>query len=258
MQSFKRLKLIKLNLINRNLSTYTNKEKTKNLNILMLGAPGVGKGTYGRFMKTDFNLPVLSSGDELRKVLNSPQGLGGEHEQLKNTLKEGKLAGDDFMLDFIKSFLNKPEFSNGIILDGYPRNEKQAKQLENLLEINLVVKIDLAEDVLIQKLLGRRVCKNCSRNYNIYSIYTDKYELDPLLPKKNIQKCDDCDSDLYQREDDNLNTIKDRLEVYKKMTHPLEDYYKKQGILFSFEMRRGIKDYYMIKDFITDFKNKRL
>ena len=124
------------------------------------------------------------------------------------------------------------------------------------MKFNLVVKIDLAEDVLISKLLGRRVCKNCGRNYNVYSLYNDKYELDPLPPKKNEGKCDDCDSDLYQREDDNLNTIKDRLEVYKKMTLPLEDYYKNLGIMHSFEMRRGIKDYYMIKDFITEYKKK--
>jgi adenylate kinase len=256
MQAFKRINLINSNLVNKNFCSSINLDKRKNLNILMLGAPGVGKGTYGRFMKSDFNLPVLSSGDELRKVLNSQKE--DENQELKNILKEGKLAGDDFMLDFIKSFLKKPEFSNGIILDGYPRNEEQAKQLKNLLEINLVVKIDLNEDVLIQKLLGRRVCKNCARNYNIFSIYNEKYELDPLFPKKNPLKCDDCDSELYQREDDNINTIRDRLEVYKKMTLPLEDYYKKQGKLHSFEMRRGIKDYYMIKDFITEFINKRL
>ena len=124
------------------------------------------------------------------------------------------------------------------------------------LKFNLVIKIDLAEDVLIQKLLGRRVCKNCGRNYNIFSIYNDKYELDPLPPKKNPEKCDDCDSELYQREDDNLKTIKDRLEVYKNSTFPLEDFYKKQGILHSFEMRRGIKDYYLIKDFIKDYQQR--
>lgn len=258
MQGIKRI-----NLLRNNLLTNFNKIIQKNFsnnnntfNILMLGAPGVGKGTYGRFMKKDFNLPVLSSGDELRKVLSSAEGEAGEHEELKKTIKEGRLVKDEFMLNFIKSFLTKPEFSNGVILDGYPRNESQAIQLEKLLNFNLVIKIDLAEDVLIQKLLGRRVCKGCGRNYNIFSIYTDKYELDPLPPKKNPDRCDDCDSELYQREDDNLNTIKDRLEVYKKMTFPLEDYYTKKGILHSFEMRRGIKDYHLIKDFITEYKKK--
>ena len=139
MQAFKRINLINSNLVNKNFSSSINLDKRKNLNILMLGAPGVGKGTYGRFMKSDFNLPVLSSGDELRKVLNSQKE--DENQELKNILKEGKLAGDDFMLDFIKSFLKKPEFSNGIILDGYPRNEEQAKQLKNLLRVIFILKV---------------------------------------------------------------------------------------------------------------------
>lgn len=252
MQALKRLNFLKSTLIKKNFCT----NNTRTFNILMLGAPGVGKGTYGRFMKKDFNLPVLSSGDELRKVLASPEGEGGEHEELKQIIKAGKLVSDEYMLNFIKSFLDKPQFSNGVILDGYPRNEMQAAQLEKFLKFNMVIKIDLAEDILIKKLLGRRVCKNCGRNYNIFSIYTDKYELDPLLPEKNPEKCDDCDSDLYQRDDDNLKTIQDRLDVYKKSTLPLEDYYTKKGILHSFEMRRGIKDYYLIKDFINDYKQK--
>lgn len=236
-----------------NFSGSSNKPQ-KPLNILMLGAPGVGKGTYGRFMKKDFNLPVLSSGDELRKVLASTEG--EKLAELKNILREGKLAGDEFMFNFMKERLLNPECLHGVILDGYPRNPKQANEIEKLLSINLVIKIDLNEDILIQKLLGRRVCKGCGKNYNVYSIYNDKYELDPLPPKNHPDKCDECNSSLYQRDDDNLETIKDRLEIYNTMTKPLEKYYEDKNILHSFEMRRGVKDYYLIKDFITEWKKK--
>lgn len=234
--------------------TFSTTTLQNRINILMLGAPGVGKGTYGRFMTKDFQIPVISSGDELRKILASAEG--EKNTELKNTLKAGKLAGDEFMLKFMQERFEKPECQKGLILDGFPRNTAQALALEKLLKINLVIKIDLNEEVLIQKLLGRRVCKGCGKNYNIYSIYTDKYELDPLLPKNSADKCDECNGDLYQREDDNLATIKDRLEVYNSQTKPLEEFYGKQGILYTFEMRRGIKDYYLIKDFISEWKKK--
>ncbi len=243
-----RLHTSKNSTLKKSFSTLLNSK----FNILLLGAPGVGKGTYGRFITKDFNLPVLSSGDELRKVLSGADG--ENNSELRKTLKEGKLAGDEFMFNFMKERLAKPEYKNGVILDGYPRNPKQALDLEKLVKVNLVIKIDLNEEILTQKLLGRRVCKGCGRNYNIYSIYTEKYDLDPLLPKKDQNKCDDCDSDLYQREDDNINTIKDRLHLYNNVSKPLEKHYEDQNILFTFEMRRGIKDYYMIKDFINDWR----
>jgi len=255
--STKKINLLSSFQIHKNLSSkaFSSSSPQNRLNILLLGAPGVGKGTYGRFMTKDFKLPVISSGDELRKILASAEG--EKLIELKNILKEGKLAGDEFMFNFMKERLEKPEFNNGVILDGYPRNPKQALELEKLLKVHLVIKIDLNEDILIQKLLGRRVCRGCGKNYNIYSIYTDKYELDPLPPKNNANQCDECNSDLYQREDDNLATIKDRLDVYNNITKPLEKHYGDQNILHSFEMRRGIKDYYLIKDFITEWKNKK-
>jgi adenylate kinase len=229
-------------------------EAQKRLNILMLGPPGVGKGTYSRLMTKDFKIPLISSGDELRKVLASAEG--EKLSELKNILKEGKLADDEFMLNFMKERFEKPECADGVILDGFPRNTAQAVALDKLLKINLVIKIDLNEEVLIQKLLGRRVCRGCGKNYNFFGIYTDKYELDPLTPKDWSHKCDECKSNLYQREDDNLATIKDRIDVYNSLTKPLEEFYGKQNILYTFEMRRGIKDYYLIKDFITEWKQK--
>ena len=256
MQCFSKSKInFPKNTFNKILSRlFSTTPASKKLNILLLGAPGVGKGTYGRFMKTDFNLPIISSGDELRKVLSSTEG--GKLQEIKNILKEGKLAGDEFMFNFMKDRIEAPECKNGVILDGYPRNVKQAGELEKLLTFHLVIKIDLNEDVLIEKLLGRRVCKGCGRNYNIFSIYNDRYELDPLPPKNDPYKCDDCFSGLYQREDDNLAVIKDRLDVYNLSTKPLEGYYGSQGILHSFEMRRGVKDYFIIKNFITEWKVK--
>jgi adenylate kinase len=214
----------------------------------MIGAPGVGKGTYSRMLSKDIRVPELSSGDELRKIIKNKSPLNTNIKRInldliKKTLESGLFMDDQFMFEFMKEKLSQPEFSKGVILDGYPRNVNQAKSLDSLMDLNLVIKIELREDILIRKLCGRRVCAGCGKNYNICAIHEGDYDMEPLLPKKDIHKCDDCSSNLISREDDVESTIKNRLEIYKIQTSPIEEFYAKRKILKSFEPKRGIKDY---------------
>lgn len=217
--------------------------------ILMTGAPGVGKGTFSKMLSKDFNIPEFSTGDELRKIINSSTN-DLDILKIKQIIQEGKLINDEYMLKLVQKRLENGDTKNGIIFDGYPRNLNQAGQFK---QITAVVDIYLNEEILVQKILGRRVCSKCGNNYNIYQIKENGYDMDPLLPKKNPKKCDECNGDLMQREDDKESIIRDRLEVYKKYTLPLLDYYQKQNILIRFEPKKGKKDYPILKEIIIDF-----
>jgi len=155
--------------------------------LYMLGAPGSGKGTYSKMLGKDLNLNVLSSGDELRKLvetnINSPQII-----EMKKIIEAGHLINDEYMLEFMKEKLNSECYKNGVILDGYPRRLSQAKQFKNYKSIDIVIKIDLDEEILIKKMLGRRICNNCGKNYNICSIDEKGYLMKPLLPQKIFNK----------------------------------------------------------------------
>jgi len=216
--------------------------------ILLLGAPGVGKGTYGRLLSRALNLPELSTGEELRQIVKEAINKDEFHldpqiQNIKNLMDEGKLVMDEYVHNLVNLKLSLDKFKSGGILDGYPRTYAQAKHFEREHKMNLVVKIELREDILIRKLLGRRICQNCGRNYNICTIKEDEYDMEPLLPKLKENHCDDCGDLLYQRQDDTENTIAGRLELYREFTKPLELYYQDKELLVEFEPKRGIKDY---------------
>jgi adenylate kinase len=218
---------------------------TRQIFILMIGAPGVGKGTYSRILSKELKLQELSSGDELRKLVKLKSKSSQGHEEvsdIKRIMDEGKLVNDIFMFEFMRKKLEGEDYKNGAILDGYPRTIIQAKKFEEKRKINLVVKIDLNEDILVRKLLGRRVCQKCGKGYNVCNIREGPYDMEPLLPKEN-NKCDDCNSKLIQREDDTESIIKSRIKLYKELTRPLEDYYQNKNIVKLFEPFRGLKDY---------------
>jgi adenylate kinase len=216
--------------------------------ILMLGAPGVGKGTYSRLLSKDMGVPEFSTGDLLRKLSKNssdPNAL-----KIQNIINKGELIEDKFMIELVKNELDLPQYSDGVILDGFPRNANQSALFEAYKHIDLVLNIKLNEEVLVKKLLGRRVCTNCRKNYNICEIKENGYDMEPLLPKKNPTKCDECNTDLSIREDDKEDIIRDRIDIYKKTTQPLEDYYNNMGILHSLELKRGIKDYPLLKEVV--------
>jgi len=213
--------------------------------MLMIGPPGVGKGTYSKLLSKDLNIEVLSSGEELRNIVKS-----NEHDnegtilEIKNELNQGKFLNDEYMLRLIELKLNQSKYSKGVILDGFPRNINQAQLFEKVYQsINLVIKIELNENILIRKLLGRRICQNCSKGYNVCGIEEGEYLMEPILPKNKQNCCDDCGGKLISRQDDTEIIIKNRLNTYTQETEPLEKYYFKQNIIEVFKPTKGLNDY---------------
>lgn len=185
--------------------------------LIMLGAPGSGKGTQAKFITEMYKIPQISTGDLLRNAVKSKTELG---ETAKGFMNEGKLVPDDLVLRLLKARLNESDCKAGFILDGYPRNITQAVDLEKITEIDLVINIDVDSNLLIERITGRRTCKSCGAIYHI--VYS---------PPKNNNFCDYCSGELYQRDDDTEETVMKRLNTYETLTKPLINYYIKKGKL---------------------------
>jgi adenylate kinase len=190
--------------------------------IILLGAPGAGKGTQAVMLGEKLKLVQVASGDLFRKALQQETDLG---KKAKTYMEKGQLVPDEITIQMVLERLASPDVKNGAILDGFPRNLGQAKALDKALAkgskvIDKVINIDVSEEEVLRRLGGRWICRNCQAPYN---------EVDS--PPKVKGKCDRCGGELYQRADDNPVTIKKRLEVYLKETSPLIDYYKKAGKL---------------------------
>lgn len=225
--------------------------------LLLMGAPGVGKGTYGKRLSKDWNMPVFSTGEYLRNILQNEKSALAD--QIRGIVQSGKLVGDDIVYKIMERRLLRDEDKNakGIILDGFPRTVDQAKLMEKLGTVTAAMNFFLRDDILVEKLAGRRECEKCHTPYNVATIRRDGYDMDPLMPKKNAELCDSCDGKLIQRQDDTPEVIKDRLEVYKSKTAPLEGYYKEKGVYIEFEPKRGVKDYPEIKQKLEEFLKSR-
>ena len=166
--------------------------------LMMMGMPGVGKGTYSKLLMRDFKIPMVSTGDEIRNLLKADQ-YDPKLSQIKNIQKSGKLLGDDLVFEILKSRLEKDDCVSGFILDGFPRTIEQARMLERKrILIDLVVNIFIEEDVVIEKLMGRRVCSSCGDNYNVASIFRGDIEMPPLNPSVE-GVCDSCGGKLIIR-----------------------------------------------------------
>lgn len=215
--------------------------------LILLGAPGVGKGTYGKRLSKDWSMPIFSTGEYLRNFLKTDKSPLAD--QLREIVKAGKLVDDESVMKIMKKRLIEDEDpkAKGIILDGFPRTVQQAEMLDKLGKVQAAMNFFLRDDILIEKLAGRRECEKCHIPYNIATIKHDGYDMEPLLPKKDVNLCDACGGKLIQREDDTPKVIKDRLEVYKQKTFPLEEYYKKKNVYVEFEPKRGVTDYPDIK-----------
>jgi adenylate kinase len=190
--------------------------------IILLGAPGAGKGTQAVMLVEKLKLVQVASGDLFRKALQQETELG---KKAKAYMEKGQLVPDEITIQMVLERLAAPDVKNGAILDGFPRNLQQAKALDKALAkqskaIDKVINIEVSEEEVLRRLGGRWICRNCQAPYN---------EVDS--PPKVKGKCDRCGGELYQRADDNPTTIKKRLEVYLKETSPLIDYYKKAGKL---------------------------
>ena len=190
--------------------------------IILLGAPGAGKGTQAVMLAEKKRLVQVASGDLFRKALQQETALG---KKAKDYMDKGQLVPDEITIQMVLERLAQPDCKGGAILDGFPRNIEQAKALDKALAgqsraIDKVVNIKVAEEEVLKRLSGRWICRNCQAPYQ---------EVDNPPKAKGI--CDRCGGELYQRADDNPVTIKNRLKVYEKETAPLINYYKKAGKL---------------------------
>jgi len=192
------------------------------MRIVLLGAPGSGKGTQAKRLEADQNIPQISTGDMLRAAVAAGSRFG---EQAKDIMEAGQLVSDDIMLGIISERLTEPDAAEGFILDGFPRTETQAQDLEDLLDqlgkpLDAAVLMDVDFDILLKRLTGRRTCSLTGKLLNIY--FSSLEELDA---------CTDAGGELIQRDDDNEETIKSRLDVYRQQTEPLIEYYQSRGRL---------------------------
>ena len=199
------------------------------MKLILLGAPGAGKGTQAAVISERLNIPQISTGNIIREALKSGTEMG---LKAKSYMDEGKLVPDEVVIGIIKDRLAQPDCENGFILDGFPRTIPQAEALDNMgVIIDKVIDIEVPDEVIITRLSGRRVCEKCGRPYHIVDM---KPKIEGI--------CDDCTGALIQRKDDHIDTVKARLDIYHSETEPLKDYYEKQGKLYVVEGQDKVED----------------
>lgn len=240
------------------MSLLRNAKKVKIPNIILFGAPGVGKGTYGSMLEKDLKFKRISTGDQIRAFLKKPD-LSAEMEEIKRICQSGGLVNDLMVLDIIVDGLKNFDSHNGVIFDGFPRNVKQLELFAERFDLgySYVVNCLLKEEILVEKLAGRRVCDGCGTNFNVCTINRDGYDMKPLMPKHGRHEdCDSCDGKLVQRDDDKEHTIRNRLHIYKNETEPLLEKFTHLGLkMMHFEPKRGVDDY---PHLFSDLKGKYL
>lgn len=188
------------------------------MNLILLGAPGAGKGTQAEVICDKLGIPAISTGNIIREALKNGTELG---LKAKSYMDEGKLVPDEVVIDIIKERLSKDDCKNGFILDGFPRTVPQAEALDAMgVTIDRVVDIEVSDEDIQRRLSGRRVCESCGASYHI-----------DYKQSKTEGVCDKCGGNTVQRKDDHPDTIKERLAVYHEQTEPLKDYYAKSGKL---------------------------
>ena len=200
------------------------------LNLILLGPPGAGKGTQAARLTEDFHLPYIATGDMLREQVKKGTELG---KQAKEYMDRGDLVPDDLIIRMILDCMEGPECADGFLLDGFPRNVQQAESLEKAMrekgrDITATLLIDVPDEEVVKRISGRRVCQ---KNGHVYNVFTD--------PPKHDEVCDQDGSRLVQREDDAEDVVRNRLAVYHEQTAPLIDYYEDRGVLKRFDGQRS-------------------
>jgi len=192
------------------------------MKLILLGPPGAGKGTQAKMLTVRFGIPQISTGDILRAAVREGTPMG---VKAKDCMDAGALVGDEIVVGIVRERLLKDDCLPGFILDGFPRNVAQADALKETLaalgkELDVVVSLDVDTEALVERLTGRRTCRDCGRGYHV------KFD-----PPSVADRCDACGGELFQREDDQESTIRHRLDVYQQQTAPLIDYYRGAGLL---------------------------
>ena len=205
------------------------------MRIVLLGAPGSGKGTQAKKLMADKNIPQISTGDMLREAVTAGTRFG---LKAKSIMEAGNLVSDDIMLGIISERLSKPDAADGFILDGFPRTETQALDLEELLDqlgtpLDAAVLMDVDFDILLKRLTGRRTCSLTGKLLNVY-----------FSPQEDLDACTAAGGELIQREDDNEETISNRLDVYRAQTEPLVEFYRKRERLKTVDAAGPIDEVY--------------
>lgn len=203
------------------------------MRLVLLGPPGAGKGTQASAIVKKYSIPHISTGDIFRSNIKEGTELG---KQVESYMNKGLLVPDELVVSIVKDRLTKDDCKNGFLLDGFPRTVAQAEALdEELSNMNIkldrVINIEVGKEILIERAIGRRICKDCGATYHI------KYN-----PSKEEGICDVCGGELYQRDDDNKDTVEKRIEVYHKQTKPLIDYYDKKGLLLNVDGTKSIEE----------------
>ena len=203
------------------------------MHILLMGPPGTGKGTQAANLVKEFGIPHISTGDMFRAAVKEGTELG---LQAKACMDAGKLVPDEVTIGIVKERLAKPDCKKGFILDGFPRTVEQADALTGILKelglsLTAALNITVPAADLIERAVGRRICKSCGATYHV-----------KFNPSKKAGVCDTCAGDLYQRADDSEETMKNRLSVYEAQTKPLIAYYEKAGVYKEIDGRQPIDD----------------
>lgn len=196
------------------------------LKAIIFGAPGAGKGTYSTRMQNKLGVDVIAMGDIFRESVKQSTELG---KKVKSYVEKGALVPDEVVLEVLKDRLNKVPKGKGFLLDGFPRTIAQAESLHSIAKIDVILMLDVPDQIIIERLTSRRLCKSCGAVYNIR-----------FLKPKVEGKCDKCGGELYQRSDDNEAVIRNRLQVYKTQTEPLVEYYRKKNTPFIVNVTKSV------------------
>ena len=199
------------------------------MRLILLGAPGSGKGTQAAYIAKKYDLPHISTGDIFRENIKNQTPLG---LKVKEIMDSGNLCPDDLTVEIVKDRLSKPDCEKGYLLDGFPRDIHQAKALDEFAPPSCVIELDVDLNRIERRITGRRSCPKC--NSSFHTDYIGKTD-----------KCPNCGEKLITREDDNIETVKERLAVYVKLTEPLVDYYSKQGKLVVIDGNHSIEDVFV-------------
>jgi len=192
------------------------------MNLVLMGLPGAGKGTQAEKIVENYNIPHISTGDMFRAAIKDGTELGLE---AKSYMDKGELVPDSVTIGIVRERLSKDDCKKGFLLDGFPRTVAQAEALENMLSdlkrpIDFVINVDVNKDILMERLTGRRICKECGATYHLV-----------FNPPAKEDTCDRCGGELYQRADDNAETVQNRLDVNLAQTKPLLTFYESKGTL---------------------------